>query len=174
MTQRSPVTVCSVLLQHINTELFRVLIYLSSPCGKACQGIGEDWMPNGSSLAVASGWEVGLPPGLLAHSIVVSTDGCVFAQESNHSVCVCILVSYYFWAKDFHGIFASVGITSLSGSSILTHWYFFSFLIKSTAHKWKYILRKRPLFECFHKSKKAYADVVFTLLQMDHLPFHKL
>ena len=89
-------------------------------------------MPNGSSLAVASGWEVGLPPGLLANSTVVYTDGCVSVQESNN--CVCILESYYFWAKDF--IFASVGTDSIFSSPHSHPLLRFSFLIKNIAHKW--------------------------------------
>lgn len=62
---------------------------------------------------MAHGWQwhldgAGLPPGLLACNTVAYTGSYGSAQESNNYVC--ILVSYYFWAKHFHGIFASFGI----------------------------------------------------------------
>lgn len=106
----------SAVLLHIHPELFGILIYLCSPCRNSCQREWEEVDSQGTICQMAHHWQwhldgAGLPPGLLASNTVAYTGSYVTAQESNN--CVCILVSYYFWAKHFHGIFASFGISSV-------------------------------------------------------------
>lgn len=145
---------CSVLLQHINTELFRVLIHFSSPCKNSCQRVGEQVGSQRTRSQMVPHWQWHLDRRLAClrdswPTALLSIQTAVYLFKSPTTVCVCILVSYYFWAKDFRGIFASVGTNSIFGSLHSHPLLLFSFPIKNIAHKWKCIKRRKNIFKDF-------------------------
>ena len=131
----------------------------------------ENQKPNGSSLAAASGWEVGLPPGLLAKALL-SIQTAVYLFRSPTTVCMyfgklLFLGQRFPW--HFYICWHQFYIQLPPSSPIVT----FQFQMKNTAHKWKCI--KNKFLEIFFlKFNKTCIGMALTLFQMVYLPFSNL
>lgn len=119
------------LLQHVNTEFFRILIYLSKPGINPCQRVGKQVGSQRTRSQMVPHWQWHLDGRLACLRDSWPKHCCLYRRlcicSGVQQLCVCILVSFYFWAKDFHGIFTSVGTNSIFSSPLPHPQLHFSF-----------------------------------------------
>lgn len=109
-------------------------------------------MPNGSSLAVASGRGVGLPPGLWPAALLsIQTAVCLF--KSPITMCVYFEAIISGPEISFLHLLAPTLYLLPPHPHPLLH---FSFLMKNIVHSWKRIKRRKMPLHISLKSNKTY------------------
>lgn len=140
-----------MLLQHINTEVFRVLISLSSPCEDSCQRMGKKVGGQRSRCQMAPHWLWHLDGRLAClrdswPTALLSIQTAVYLFKSPTTVCV-YFGKLLFLGQRFPWHFCICWhrfyIQCIPHAHPLLH---FSFLIKIIAYKWKCIKRRKICF----------------------------
>lgn len=132
----------------------------------AAREVDAKWLLTGSGIWMG-GWPVSGTLGQQHCCLYRRLCICSRVQQ----LCVCILVSYYFWAKDFHGIFASVGTNSIfSASPLPTRCYILVFWSKSLHISGNALRGEKYISEDFFWSHQGYIGMAVTLFWMDFLP----